>query len=129
MPACHAPGGGFPRGSILPLDVPTSGLDNAPFHGAIMGLVRDMAMATLNPVGILKRGMRAALRRRYGYAALRVMRASLRRALRVHRERMLDPARPYSGTMDEISAQYRYAMRRVLKRWPMLDYLDQRAEP
>lgn len=83
----------------------------------------------LTPIGILKHGLRAALKRRYGYAALRRMRAALRTALRVHRERSMDPTQPYSISMAEIRAQYFYGMSRLRKRWPTMNYLDPRAEP
>ena len=82
----------------------------------------------MTPLTTLRRATRAALRRRYGYAALRVLRRALRAALALHRARQLDP-RPYSTSTDEIRAAYFYAMRRLRRRWPRLDYLDPRAEP
>lgn len=83
----------------------------------------------MGPLGLIRVGARAALRRRYGYAALRIMRRTVRRALREHRERMVDPARPYSVSTDQVTAAYFAAVRRLRKRFPRLDWLDPRAEP
>lgn len=83
----------------------------------------------IGPIGILKHGRRAALRRRYAYAALRVWRLAVRHALRVHHERSIDSARPYSVSMTDIMAQYQYGMRRIRARFPKLDYLDERSNP
>lgn len=84
-------------------------------------------MSALTPLGILKRGTRTALRRRYGYAALRVMRATLQRALHVHRERQLDPSQAYSVQTQEVREAYFAAMRKLKRRWPHLNFLDQRS--
>lgn len=83
----------------------------------------------MSPLGLIRVGTRAALRRRYGYAALRILRRAVRRALREHRERMLDPARPYSVSTDELVAAYFAAIRRMRRRWPALPFGDPRAEP
>lgn len=80
------------------------------------------------PIGRIKRATGAALRRRYGYAALRVMRRAIRLALREHRERTFNPLRPYSVDVREIRAAYFAAMRRLRKKWPRLDPADPRAE-
>jgi hypothetical protein len=83
----------------------------------------------LSPIVILRRATRAALRRRYGYAALRIVRRAIRRALRAHHQHQLDASRPYSLDVLEIRAAYFAAMRRLRKRWPALDPTDPRAEP
>lgn len=82
----------------------------------------------MSPATRVKVARRAALRRRYGYAALRVLRRALRRALRDHRERELGQV-PYSGNADAIGAAYWTALRALRRRWPNLDPSDERAEP
>lgn len=46
----------------------------------------------------------------------------------MHHERELDPTRPYSVTIDEITTQYHYGMRRIRARFPKLDLLDPRSQ-
>lgn len=75
----------------------------------------------------MKRGLRAALRRRYAYAGLRVWRVAVRRALREHTRRMMDPTRSYSIDTDELTSAYYAGMRRLRKRFPNLDFLDPRS--
>ncbi len=75
--------------------------------------------------------MRAARRRRYGWAALRLMRRAIRAALIEHRRRTLDPARAYDGTRELVAIHraYNRAVRELLARWPRLSLFDERAEP
>lgn len=84
---------------------------------------------SLTPLGVLRVSARAALRRRFGYAGLRVMRRGVRRALALHRSRSLDPVRRYSVSLDQVRRAYFAAMRRLRRRWPRLDPTDPRAEP
>jgi hypothetical protein len=81
----------------------------------------------MTPLARIRVATRAALRRRYGYAALRILRRGVRQALQAHRERQLSP-QPYSTSTDEITAAYVYAIRRLRKRWRKLNPNDARAE-
>ena len=83
----------------------------------------------LTPIGVLRISARAALRRRFGYAGLRVMRRGVRRAIKLHRERTLDVSRPYSTSIGDLRQTYFAAMARIRRRWPRLDPSDPRAEP
>lgn len=82
----------------------------------------------MNPTARIRLATRAALRRRYGYAALRVLRRGLRQANNDHRARQLAPA-PYSTSTDEIRSAYVYALQRLRRRWPQLNPTDPRAKP
>ncbi len=84
----------------------------------------------MRPSTRIKVGLRAALRRRYGFAALRVLRRALRRALADHRARTLG-GRRYAGDVEAeaIRAAFRYGVRRLRRRWPSLSFTDERAEP
>lgn len=82
----------------------------------------------MNPTTRIRLATRAALRRRYGYAALRVLRRGLRRARDDHRARQLAPA-PYSFHTDQLRAAYIYALMRLRRRWPTLNPSDPRAKP
>ena len=79
-----------------------------------------------SPIARIRVATRAALRRRYGYAALRVLRRGIRQALRAHRQRQIGAA-PYSTSTEQIMAAVYAAMRRLRKRWPKLDPTDPRA--
>jgi hypothetical protein len=83
----------------------------------------------MTPLGLIRSATRAALRRRYGYAALRIVRRGVRRALREHRARQVDAAAPYSISTARVVEAHFAAMRRLRKRWPKLNPCDVRAEP
>jgi hypothetical protein len=74
---------------------------------------------------------RLALRRRYGYAALRVLRRAVRLAVSEHRRRTLDAERAYDGDHEHkaMRAAYNRAVRRLLASWPALSLFDPRGEP
>jgi hypothetical protein len=81
----------------------------------------------VSPLARIRVAKRAALRRRYGYAALRILRRGVRQALQLHRQRQISPL-PYSTSTDEITAAYLDAIRRLRKTWPKLNPNDPRAE-
>lgn len=70
------------------------------------------------------------MRRRYGYAALRVMRKALRAAWADHKRREVG-ADPYDGEKEReaILRQWFAARRRLASRWPTLSWSDERAQP
>ena len=74
-------------------------------------------------------GLRTALRRRYGYAALRHLRRVVARALLQHADRQLGPG-PYNGQVEReaIYRGYWVALRKLRARWPTLDITDPRAQ-
>lgn len=78
----------------------------------------------------IRLALRAALRRRYGYAALRVLRRALGRALEQHDRLTVGPAR-YDGQAEfqALYDSYRRALERIRRRWPQLDLGDERALP
>lgn len=76
----------------------------------------------------IKTALRAALRRRYGYAALRVLRRGARAAFAAHRAAQLGVA-PYAGDGRELATFYRAALRRLLRVFPSLAFDDERAVP
>jgi hypothetical protein len=76
----------------------------------------------------IKLALRAALRRRYSYAALRVLRRGAYRAIVDDLERSLGAA-PYVSQTADLSAAYWRALQRLRKRWPGLDLLDERSRP
>lgn len=84
----------------------------------------------MRPSTRIRFALRAALRRRYGYAALRVLRRGVARAVVDHFERSVG-ARPYAGSGEAraIGAEYQRALHQVLRRWPALDLSDERAQP
>lgn len=82
----------------------------------------------MNALHVIKRGTRNALRRRYGYAALRVMRRTLRRAVALQLEQQHQAgAKP--PTRAAIIAAARDAYRRLRARWPDQYFDDPRALP
>jgi len=87
-------------------------------------------MPRLNPSTRLTVGLRAALRRRYGYAALRVLRRALGRALADHIERSIS-REAYSGgdELRQIRQLYKLAIRRLGRKFPDLDFGDPRSQP
>ena len=82
----------------------------------------------MKPATRLRIALRAALRRRYGYAALRQLRRGVGRAISEHRKRELGPA-PYASEADEIASAYRRALLKLSRRWPSLRLDDPRALP
>jgi hypothetical protein len=83
-------------------------------------------VARLRPSTRLRLALRAARRRRYGYAALRVLRRGLRDAVADHVARSIGPAR-YASELDDIRALYRRGLRDLLRRFGRLDLADERA--
>jgi hypothetical protein len=79
----------------------------------------------------LKVVLRAALRRRYGYAALRKLRLGLARAVEEHHRRTYEDPRPYDGQAEEdrIYLLYWRGLQRLRQRWPDLNLEDPRADP
>jgi hypothetical protein len=83
----------------------------------------------LSPFGRIRLAKRAALRRRYAWAALRILRRGIRAAMLMHRERQIDGAfRGYSTTTEELGEAYAAALKALRKKWPRLDLADPRAE-
>lgn len=80
------------------------------------------------PLGRLKVGLRAARRRRKGFAVLRFMRKALAAALVRHIERSVGPA-PYASQYEAIYVTYRAEMLRLRRRFPRLDLDDPRGLP
>jgi hypothetical protein len=86
----------------------------------------------LKPATRIKVGLRAALRRRYAYAALRRLRRASSAAWSAHWRGTFGAA-PYAGTgqADAIAAAYSRALARLRRRWPnLLSWADDpRAQP
>ena len=84
----------------------------------------------MRPSARLKVGLRAALRRRYGYAALRVLRRALVAAVEAHSARLVGP-QAYDGATegDRLFRLYWEALQRLRRRWPGLDLDDERSRP
>jgi hypothetical protein len=84
----------------------------------------------MRPSTRIKVATRAARRRRVGYAALRVLRCGVRAAFVDHKRRTLGDAE-YAGTqeLEAIARAYPRAVRRLLQRWPNLNFTDPRADP
>lgn len=82
----------------------------------------------MKPRTRIRLAMRAALRRRYGYAALNALRRGVRAAMREHVRRSLDASRPYDGgaELTAIRAAYRRALTRLQSLWPSLLVDDER---
>jgi hypothetical protein len=83
---------------------------------------------TLRPSTYVRFALRAARRRRYGYAALRVLRRGVARAAAAHLEASVGP-RPYASDGDAIYAAYRRALAELIRRFPSLDVADERSRP
>jgi hypothetical protein len=79
-------------------------------------------------MGRLRVALRAARRRRYGYAALRVLRRGMAAAVARHFERSIGP-RPYASQLAEIRALYRRGLSDLCRRFPRLDFADERSLP
>lgn len=82
----------------------------------------------MTPLGRLKIGIRAARRRRYGYAALRVTRRALAAAVTRHIDRSIG-GQPYASQYDAIYAHYARALAGLRRRFPHLDFADPRGLP
>lgn len=82
----------------------------------------------MRPSTRLRIALRAALRRRYGYAALRQLRRGVARAVFEHRKREVGLS-PYASQADEIASLYRRALKKLARRWPSLRFDDPRAQP
>lgn len=82
----------------------------------------------LTPVGRLKVALRAARRRRYAYAALRVFRGGMRAAVREELRRSCD-WRPYVSQREVIWSAYWRGLQQLRRRFPSLDLSDPRSEP
>lgn len=82
----------------------------------------------ISPLGRIKLGLKVALRRRYSYAALRVLRRAAARALAddLHHSIGEDP---YTSKARELADTYWRALQRLRRRWPFLDLLDERSLP
>ena len=82
----------------------------------------------MNPLTRVRVALRAALRRRYAYAALRVLRRGVAAAVRELKRRELGPE-PYASERDELAAAYWRALGRLTRRYPSIDLEDPRARP
>lgn len=82
----------------------------------------------LTPVGRLKVALRAARRRRYAYAALRVFRGGLAGAVREELRRSIGP-RPYASQREQIWRAYWRGLGVLRRRFPSLDLADPRSTP
>jgi hypothetical protein len=80
----------------------------------------------ISPVGRIKVALKAALRRRYGYAALRILRRGAAKAILDNLERSIG-ANPYVS--QDVGAAYWSALQRLRKRFGGLDLSDERARP
>lgn len=80
------------------------------------------------PAARIRAGLRVALRRRYSFAALRVLRRSVRAASASHAAAQLG-REPYSSQSAELAEAYAAALKRLFRRWPLLDLDDRRAIP
>ncbi len=82
------------------------------------------------PATRIRIGVRAALRRRYGYAALRWFRRAVATAAGAHLASSIG-ARPYDGEAEwqAIRDAYHAGVLRLRRRWPALDLDDPRARP
>jgi hypothetical protein len=94
------------------------------------GLPPPDELAAVHPYARLKCGVRVAMRRRKGYAALRRVRLAVRAALALHRQRSEDAARAYNAGAElaKIDAYYKRTIKRVRARWPALSLFDPRAD-
>jgi hypothetical protein len=81
----------------------------------------------MSPLTRIRLARRAALRRRYAWAALRILRRGIRVAMMFHRERVIGAA-PYSITTEQLGEAYADALKALRKKWARLDLTDPRAE-
>lgn len=82
----------------------------------------------MKPSTRMRRGIRKAFNRRYGYAALRTLRIAMVRAVEDDLGRCVGD-RPYVSEADRLRVLYWSALTRLRKRWPNVDLEDVRAEP
>lgn len=82
-----------------------------------------------NPSTYVRLAMRAARRRRYGYAALRVLRRGLRTALAEHFARSVDVGRPYASELEAIQTLFRRGVAELVRRFGLKILDDERAAP
>lgn len=80
----------------------------------------------MKPGTRVKLGLRAALRRRYGYAALRLFRLALLSALQAL---LSAPDAPRGPELAAVLRLYQSGLRRLRRRWPTLDANDYRSRP
>lgn len=73
--------------------------------------------------------IKVALRRRYGYAALRHLRITLAKAIEEHIRRTVEDVRPYNGAeqAEQLYRLYWQALKKLRDRWPSLNLEDERA--
>ncbi len=82
------------------------------------------------PLATLKVAARAAKRRRYAYAALRVLRRGLGRAMEKHIARSCNPMKPYITELRQIRELYARAYTDLFRKFGhRLDLGDERARP
>lgn len=77
----------------------------------------------MRPTARLRVALRAALRRRYAYAALRVLRRGLRAALELHWRRSLEKE-VYASHFAELVGAYWYALKALERRFGRLPPFD-----
>lgn len=82
----------------------------------------------LRPTTRLKLAARAARRRRYGYAALRVLRRGLRAAVADHYVRSISDS-VYVSELEEIRLTFARALRAHVQRFGFAALDDVRSEP
>lgn len=83
----------------------------------------------MRPAARVRVALRAALRRRYAYAALRQLRRGLKAALEDHMRRSLAPGR-YSSELDAVSAAFWQGLKRLERRFRQPPpFADPRAQP
>lgn len=84
----------------------------------------------MKPSTRMRIAVRSALRRKCGYAALRVLRRGFIASMLQHR-RLTVGEKPYAGDVERAAVEnnYRRGARRLLARWPRLDFGDARANP
>jgi hypothetical protein len=82
----------------------------------------------MQPATYVTAGLRRALRRRYGYAALRTLRRAVARGLARH-WLLTYGDRPYAGAgeLERLATAYGRALQRLRRRWPDLDLSDDRS--
>lgn len=81
----------------------------------------------MGPAARMKLGVRVALRRRYGYAALRVLRRYVAWALEDNLRRSIGEAR-FVSQIDQIALIYWRGLQKLRRRWPKLDLEDPRGD-
>ena len=85
-------------------------------RGGVAHLLGAAAVVKPRPVSILKRGLRAALRRRYAYVALRIVRRAFSRALDEELRRCIGP-KPWVTEYAALCDVFVRGMRRLERRF------------